>query len=398
MIHIEISRSRPPAYPALRAATLALAFLLTGVATALLGAALPVMLKQWSMNDRSGGLLLLLAWGGSTGGALLCRGSLRLAAAGGLLLTALSMLALAAIDRRAALPLFAFYGLGLGIAMTAMTLLCSRRASEVSRRSAIMRLNLLWSIGACLSPTLATHALTFTRAGGLFAAVGSVFCIASVAVFLGTTRDDNPATKHIEDSQLLRRAPLPLFAMAALAVGVESAIGGWLTTYAGRTAHTELITISATSAFWLGLLLSRALHGIARIRWLHAAPILIAHAALTAIATATLLAAPHTAAFLPGALLAGFGLGPLYPRVLAKVVGTYKPRAIFIVAGIGSAALPWLTGTLSHATGSLRAGLFIPCLGAAILLTLALFSPRQSLSPAKPQQPKPHETRTEPSP
>ena len=91
---------------------------------------------------------------------------------------------------------------------------------------------------------------------------------------------------------------------------------------------------------------------------------------MASVATAALLWAPHTAAFMPSALLAGFGLGPLYPRVLARVVGTYRPREIFIVAGIGAAAVPWLTGSASHAAGSLRAGLVVPCVAAMLLLVL----------------------------
>ena len=362
-----------------RAATLSLAFLLTGVGTALLGATLPVLLKQWNMSDRTGGILLLLSWGGSTSGALLCRGSLRLSAAGGLMLTAVAMLTLAAVDRRAALPIFAFYGLGLGIAMTAITMICSRRCTDATRARQIMRLNLIWSIGACLSPTLATHALRFTRAGGLFASMSIVFCIVAAALWLrGKDPHDSFSGKNESKSVALRRAPLPLYAMAGLAVGVESAIGGWLTTYAGRTAHTELVSLSATTAFWAGLLLSRALHSVSGLRRLQSNPMLIAHAAITALATAALLAAPQTAAFLPSALLAGFGLGPLYPRVQAMVVAAYKPRPVFIIAGVGAAALPWLTGTLSQATNSLRAGLLLPCLAATTLLALMLLTQLRS--------------------
>lgn len=342
------------------------AFLLTGAATALLGATLPVILKKQHLTDTTGGSLLLLAWGGSTCGALLFRGNLRRSSATGLSITALSMLALARIHSGVTLPLFAFYGLGLGIAMTAITLLSSQGTSEAMRNRILMRLNLLWSIGACIAPTLATHALTHTRIGGLFSAMGVVFCAAAIAVLFGGKVAQSNA--HADDSSRLTIAPFALYAMAFLAVGVESALGGWLTTFANRTAHTELVTISAITAFWVGLLLSRALHSLPNLPWLHSRPTLIAHAAVAALASATLLAAPHSVAFVPSALLAGFGLGPLYPRVLAMVVGNYKPRAIFIIAGVGSAALPWLTGTVSHAAGSLGMGLLVPCVGAASLL------------------------------
>jgi fucose permease len=337
------------------------------------------------MSDRGGGILLLLAWGGSTSGALLCRRSLRLSAVGGLMLTALALLTLALVDGCMALPVFAFYGLGLGVAMTAITMIVSRRCTDATRAREIMRLNLIWSIGALLAPSLATHALRFTRAGGLFASMSIVFCIVAAAVwFRGKDPNDSFSGQNespaANGSALLRRAPIALYAMAGLAVGVESAIGGWLTTYAGRTAHTDLVSLSATTAFWAGLLLSRALHSLSGLGRLRPRPMLIFHAAITTFATVALLAAPQSAAFLPSALLAGFGLGPLYPRVQAMVVGAYKPRPVFITAGIGAAALPWLTGTLSQATHSLRAGLLLPCLAAATLLALMLLSSPRTIN------------------
>jgi fucose permease len=40
---------------------------------------------------------------------------------------------------------------------------------------------------------------------------------------------------------------------------------------------------------------------------------------------------------------------------------------MFSLASIGPAVIPWLVGITSHATGSLRAGLFLP-LGATLIL------------------------------
>lgn len=362
----------------LRAVSLSAGFLLTGVATALLGAVLPVLLREWRITDGSGGTLLLLAWGGSTCGALLCRGNLRVIAAAGMALTACAMFALAGINRAAALPLFGFYGLGMGVTMTAINMLSSRQASEPLRRRALMRLNLLWSIGACLSPTLATHALTFTRTSGLFASVGVVFSAVATAIALNKGEPENFAPAEDDQPVAMASAPVMLFAMAALAVGVESAVGGWLTTYASRTAHTELVSISATTAFWAGLLLSRGMHSIGRLQRVHGARFVRGHAVVAVIAAFAILGAPHrSAVFLPSALLAGFGLGPIYPQVLSQVLGTYKPRAIFIVAGVGAAALPWLTGAVSHTAGSLRVGLLVPCVGALLLMVLMLAASRR---------------------
>ena len=288
--------------------TLSFAFLLTGAATALLGATTPILLKTGHFTDTTGVLPPAAHLGGSTCGALLFRGNLRRSSAAGLFITALTMLAIAGFHRGVALPLFAFYGLGLGIAMTAITLLSSQGASEDARNRIMMRLNLLWSIGACIAPTLATHALSYARIGGLFTAMGFVFCAAAIAVLL--SGKESQTDPNVEDtSRLAIHAPFALYAMAFLAVGVESALGGWLTTFAKRTAHTELVTISAITAFWVGLLLSRALHNLPGLTWLHRPSTFIAHAAIAALASVTLLAAPHSMAFMPSALLAGFGLG-----------------------------------------------------------------------------------------
>ena len=52
-------------------------FLGTGVGVALPGVLLPVFLLNWHLRDEQAGRLFLLAWAGSSLGALAVRGSLR---------------------------------------------------------------------------------------------------------------------------------------------------------------------------------------------------------------------------------------------------------------------------------------------------------------------------------
>src|ERR1035437_5363598 len=61
----------------LAAAPLYLGFAAAGGGVALPGALLPVMMLRWHLQDEQGGRLFLLAWIGSSLGALLVRGSLR---------------------------------------------------------------------------------------------------------------------------------------------------------------------------------------------------------------------------------------------------------------------------------------------------------------------------------
>jgi fucose permease len=42
---------------------------------------------------------------------------------------------------------------------------------------------------------------------------------------------------------------------------------------------------------------------------------------------------------------------------------------MFSLAAVGPALIPWMVGAISHATGSLRAGLLVP-LGATVILFL----------------------------
>jgi fucose permease len=45
---------------------------------------------------------------------------------------------------------------------------------------------------------------------------------------------------------------------------------------------------------------------------------------------------------------------------------------MFSLATLGPAIIPWLVGVVSHATGSLRSGLFLPFVATLILLLVHL--------------------------
>ena len=365
-------------------AVLSSIFVLTGVGTALLGSALPAILSHWSLSDRDGGYLFLLAWLGASLGAALSRGNtVHSLARGLLLLTACCFLLLRAGSHQV-FPLIFGYGVGLGIAMTSISLLRSQRSGE--RRSREMnRLNMLWALGALACPSLARHALHTSRVGYLFATIGSIFalsCLWVLAVELKFPSGQQPMPQRAS----ARDASLPILLgiFSAFIVGVESAMGGWMTTYARRLDHSVAAAVTATSAFWAGLLLSRALHSLPAMARISSAATLRTHLWLTAVSACVLSIMVSPAWLLAAAFGVGAGLGPLYPTLLTLVLPRYRGTRVFLLAGLGSAAFPWMTGWVSTQTGSLREGLLVPT-GAACLLVAMMWAVLRTLqSPAPP--------------
>jgi fucose permease len=144
-------------------------------------------------------------------------------------------------------------------------------------------------------------------------------------------------------------------------------MGGWIAAYIQRTHHVISTTVTAGTLFWIGLMLSRTL--VSSIGALHRAERVVLRVSLCVVLAGALILIADSATLgaLPGIFLIGFGLGPVYPLLLAIALQYSENTAIFFMAGLGSAFFPWLTGAVSSAAGSLRIGLLVP-LGASILL------------------------------
>jgi len=361
----------------LRQIVFATSFGFTGVGTALLGATLPATLHEWHLSDSSGGTLLFCAWAGSTTGALFARGTTGIAALPGLLLAAAGLVLLGRGVTTYLPAVFLLYGLGLGMTMTAISI---RRAHEVpaGRTDVEMnRLNLVWALGACVAPWLAVRSLRVLSVLWLFRAFSLVLTAAALtvlAVLAGPKGEAITERFSAPKEDILRSwAPLRLCLFAAASVGLESAIGSWLTTYAERSTLALGTAVSANSIFWAGLLLSRALHSAYGARVIHTRVARAGHILAVGVAMLLLLFYPSRLVLPLAGLLCGFGLGPLYPFVLSVALPRYRSVAVFLAAGFGASLLPWATGALSSACGSLRLGLLAP---AACFIALAAVAVR----------------------
>ena len=361
-----------------------LGFTATGVGLALPGALLPLLLRRWNLGDARGGLLLFCFFLATTIGALVSRGRMNRSIARGAVLTALGACWLGFANLYWGFAVIVVYGLGLGIAMTSTSLLISRAFPE-ERRVEMMRLNLLWAAGACAGPWLAlggqslrTHDFA-ARPLHVLLGLAAFFAAFALWVWLALERLNvtvpepvtNATARNPEARWPLAQIPLVLLILVFFATGIESSTGGWLAAYAQRLGETAKITIGAATAFWAGLLGSRLVHSLRIVSRVSERTVLALSSGLAAAGLTILVAWPGPAISVLAAFMVGFGAGPIYPLLLAMVLRHRETTGVFVLAGIGSAALPLATGAMSGWVHSLSAGLCVPLAAAAMMTVLS---------------------------
>jgi FHS family glucose/mannose:H+ symporter-like MFS transporter len=348
-------------------------FALTGAYSALIGAALPLVAEHWRLHDDRSGALFLAQFLGSMTGALLRAPRLLPLVAGGFVLVGLTCVALAHVPAIAALAVIFLYGVGLGTAMTSTSVWMNARFAGSG--SALESLNAVWAAGAGAVPWLV---LPWVHPGtlGRFLEWISLpaFAFALWLLFWSQTATSREIPDSLEPTaERPGDAPLMLALILGFlsfgAVGVESALGGWMTTYVVRAGQTGALSASgAASGFWFGLLGSRILASLLLLGWISPA-LLLSGSLLLAIAGLALLLLTHTPwLLLVCAAACGAGIGPIYPLVLSFALRLFRGRWMFVSAGLGAAGLPWITGIVSRSAGSLRIGLAVPLM---VLLAMA---------------------------
>ena len=309
----EARQRSDPGGPALTGIILA-AFLGTGIAVALPGAMLPLLLARWSMTDAQAGGLFFLFFVGSASGAILSRGLLSRSIARGCAATALGAVLLGLASRPAAFVAITIYGAGLGITMTSASLLQSRRY-PADRIAQMARLNLVWSIGACLGPSIALRGAAALSPQTVLYALSACFLLLAAPALRWLPNVN--ATTVVPSPSQTAGIPLLLLLLVPLATGIESAAGGWLATYSKRSGETLGVTVGAATCFCVFMLIGRLLQSHRQTsvpkRWL----LILGPCAMFG---RTNLGPKHDRSVRDHdleRLLSGLGVGPMYPLLLA---------------------------------------------------------------------------------
>ena len=366
-----------------RKAFLYVGFIATGVALTIPGALLPLLLVRWSMDDARGGLLLFSFYAVGSFGSYYARGRMNWSVARGAVLTVLGAICLGWAGRWTAYGAIALYGLGLSLTMTSISLLLSQRFPE-QRRLELTRLNLVWAIGAALGPWIALRSTRGAATTQAVAVVHGQHVLLGVAVFFAlaavwsVVMEEGPAVAvSAKPTTASRRnagggigVPWTLLVLIFGATGVDAAAGGWLTSYAQRAGDSLGITIGAATFLWVGSFVSRVVHST---KWASRLPerrVLGSSMVVMTAALALLIAWPAGVVTMVAAAVLGLAAGPVYPLVIAAALRYRENSTVFAVAGVGASILPLLTGALSTWTHSLRAGLGVPLLAAAVMAVL----------------------------
>ena len=382
-----------PAKPFRTLVPVFLYFMAAGVATVMLGPLLPALIQRWHIQDAQAGTLFTASFAGQFCGAWFATRNLRVSILFGSAVTAAGCTAMAwATFSLAHIALFCI-GLGLGAGLTAGNVIAGT-VVPAARARLIALLNVAWGLGAIACPVL----VRLSSSGGIqlfFFATAACLAITSlISIAIPDPKASESVVISGAEAQSAPRMPLPplpLFIFGAalfLYVGVENALGGWLPSYAVRT-NPSLHASSISIYFWVAELTGRIL--------ITALMALLGEAALYRLCLALLIltqillcATAHISAtgVITLTVLAALSLAPLYPLIMSFLLtrtGNHaRLGALFATASFGGATLPWLTGVLSTHFHGLRAGLFVPAAGAALLLFLSTILTSKPSLPADP--------------
>lgn len=253
------------------------------------------------------------------------------------------------------------------------------------------RLHAFFGVGALLGPLLATWILGFASWGVVWFVLAAAEVPLAIAIWATyprgeTAGHETPAGRESADQRgprllstaLRERTVLLGAALLAVYVGLEISVGNWGFSYLvqARGEHRVLAGY-ILSGYWLGLTVGRFLISpIAARIGVSAADMALGCLAGVAAVTALTWLLPG-AASIPGFVLLGFFLGPIFPTAMAMVPNVTPTRLVPTAIGvmnagsvIGGSALPWLAGAIGQGA---RAWTLLPFALTLAVVTMAIW-------------------------
>jgi FHS family glucose/mannose:H+ symporter-like MFS transporter len=367
-------------------------FVLSGVATTIVGPMLPVFIQRWSLDDGQAGLFssiqFLAALGGTVVSSMVASWwGYRPALVVGYALMGAGLATLNNNSHATALAATAALGLGYGLITPGSNLFVAELGGAKSA-SLLSLLNFSWGAGAmACSPLIALalkrNALPILLEG--FAIYGGFIVLGLLFVSIdGQKHEQNTNTAKAAIPTIGVHVTIILAALFFIYVAMENGIGIWSAEYAKRLAHgiTSMTTL-APMFFYAGLTSGRASAPLV-LRLHSERKIVLGALSLAAGATALLVASRSLPIATVAVFLAGLGCASIYPIYIAWLSRWYGPGAkkiggiFFALSSLGGSAGAGLVGAVSQLSGNLRVGLLVPFACAIVMIWLVLLLRRQT--------------------
>lgn len=158
--------------------------------------------------------------------------------------------------------------------------------------------------------------------------------------------------------------------------GNEACIGGWTSTFVDTIGYSARTATLVLASYWAALMVSRML-AARLLRGTGKAQLILIAALLSLLGCVVLLTARSLVLLFAGTALIGLSYGPIFPTTLAIAGDRYATRAgtvfglLFSIALLGGMLFPWTVGQVSQQL-SVRAGMFVPSIGAAVIILVSL--------------------------
>lgn len=364
-------------------------FLVSGSVTVLIGQLLPILAKQYQLDDLRLSFYFPSQFAGSVLGTFLtsrfARKNQFIAASFiGAVLMSVGVLLMNVNLFPVSLAAFLINGIGIGLTLPAINMTVLELSPE-NTASSLSFLNFFWGVGAIICKPF----VDLTSRGSDIVITTTVLAapllIAAGMLYFQPTRIINvlePSSSESEDSRIpIWTQPLA-WAIALfnfIHVGYESGMGGWLTTYTERLDESNVVHwLSPTLLYFVCFVLGRAL-APGLFRFLSENKMLLVGLftiLVGMIITVTSLSVPVLGI---GAVFAGFGTSWIFPTNVSRFSRTFGASAsrratpLFICGTLGAAASTWLIGFVSNKTGDLRSGMYVLVVCVILLILLQLW-------------------------
>lgn len=370
-------------------------FVLAGVVTTLLGPILPYLIARWGLSDAQAGLFFSAQYFAALAGSLtlssllLWRGY-KLVMVPGFALIAVGVSALVAGNHALALVFTAIYGYGLGLILSAVNLWVAEVAREGKAAAELSIVNVAWGMGAIACPALIVFAQKSGIVPQMLLGIGATSALLAVSLILmnlePAKRMPNATSSRATGNRAMRITAVLMGSYFFLYVGSESSVGGWVAALAKRmgTSRAELWAL-APMFFWGGLMGGRILAPLI-LRVLKEDRLMAAGLFTGIVGNLALLEVRNFKGVAACCVLIGLSFAAIYPILVASLVRAFGENArrigsaMFALASLGGAIMPWLVGEISTRAGGLRAGLLAPVCACVIMLSLIPFLRRRAFS------------------